>query len=28
MTTTDGGRFIDASNQTVVAGIWESHTHQ
>jgi len=24
----DGGRFIDASNQTVVPGIWESHTHQ
>src|SRR5205823_5962138 len=22
------GRFIDASNQTVVPGIWESHTHQ
>ena len=24
----DGGRFIDASKQTVVPGIWESHTHQ
>ena len=24
----EGGRFIDASNQTVVPGIWESHTHQ
>jgi Tol biopolymer transport system component/imidazolonepropionase-like amidohydrolase len=24
----DDGRFIDASNQTVVPGIWESHTHQ
>jgi cytosine/adenosine deaminase-related metal-dependent hydrolase len=24
----EDGRFIDASNQTVVPGIWESHTHQ
>ena len=24
----DDGRFIDASKQTVVPGIWESHTHQ
>lgn len=24
----DGGRFIDASKQTVMPGIWESHTHQ
>jgi Tol biopolymer transport system component len=24
----NGGRFIDASSQTVVPGIWESHTHQ
>ncbi|HWC72727.1 MAG TPA: hypothetical protein VG454_02245, partial [Gemmatimonadales bacterium] len=23
-----GGRFIDASKQTVVPGIWESHTHE
>ena len=24
----DEGRFIDASKQTVVPGIWEAHTHQ
>ena len=24
----DPGRLIDASNQTVVPGIWEAHTHQ
>ena len=24
----DEGRFIDASNQTVVPGIWEAHTHE
>jgi Tol biopolymer transport system component len=24
----EGGRFIDASTQTVIPGLWESHTHQ